>query len=115
MSSKYYMERKEIYHLFPFFYKRYLLYEQYRNVMNNISSVCTYVFCKNERKKIWLLPKYLKLAEKQGKDIEAAFHPGFVQDDEVLMDGIRKGFAKFYLSRGRKIEFDALIKLKEYK
>ena len=62
-----------------------------------------------------LLVHYNRIARKQGKIIEAAFHPGFLQKDEKLMVGNRKGFYNFYLSPGRKIEFDTLIKLKKNK
>ena len=59
-----------------------------------------------------VLPCYLKIAGKQGRDIEIALHPGYLEKDETLMDGCRADFKKFYLSFGRKIEYDTLINFK---
>ena len=56
-----------------------------------------------------LLPHYLKIAEKQGKDVEIALHPGYIQENETMMDGVRDGFKKFYFSPWRKREFDTLM------
>ena len=56
-----------------------------------------------------LLPHYLKIAKKQGKDVELALHPGYVLENENMMDGVRDGFKKFYFSPWRKREFDALM------
>ena len=57
-----------------------------------------------------VLPHYIKLAEKKGKDIEVLFHPGYLYKDEVtLADDLC--FKKFYLSKDRKTEFDTVIKL----
>ena len=59
-----------------------------------------------------LLPRYLKIAEKHGRDIEIAFHPGYIKSDECLIDGNRTGFRKFYFSPWRKREYDTLINFK---
>lgn len=59
-----------------------------------------------------ILPKYIKLAEKKGQDIELAFHPGYFEEGEALNEDTRKGFVKFYRSPSRRVEFDALMKLK---
>ena len=56
-----------------------------------------------------ILTKYEKKAEKQGKDIEIAFHPGFLEKGESETYGCRTDFEKFYLSTWRKIEYDTLI------
>ena len=66
----------------------------------------------NEEKIIKLLPRYLKLAEKRGRDIEIGFHPGYINESEKLIDGVKNGFTKFYFSHWRKIEHDTLLKLK---
>lgn len=56
-----------------------------------------------------LLPHYLKLANKQGKDVEIALHPGYVRNSGDLPDTVRTSFKKFYLSAWRKREFDTLM------
>ena len=56
-----------------------------------------------------LLPHYLKMAEKKNKDIEIAFHPGYVNTGEKVIDGSRADFGKFYYSPLRKAEYDTLI------
>ncbi len=56
-----------------------------------------------------ILPEYIKLAEKKGRDIEVLFHPGYLSpSDETNADVC---FEKFYLSKNRKTEFDSLIKI----
>ena len=59
-----------------------------------------------------LLPHYLKLAEKNNKDIEITLHPGYFNANEDMLVGNRKGFEKFYFSPWRKKEFDVLKKIK---
>ena len=59
-----------------------------------------------------VLPRYLKISEKQNKDIEIALHPGYLETGESLMDGCRADFKKFYLSPGRRIEYDTIINFK---
>ena len=59
-----------------------------------------------------ILPHYLKLAKKSGKDIEIGFHPGYLENEEDLITGSRKDFSKFYLSGWRKTEYDTLMNLK---
>lgn len=59
-----------------------------------------------------LLPKYLKLAEKNNKNIEICFHPGYSEQGEKLFVGNRKEFEKFYFSTWRKKEYDALLNFK---
>ena len=65
-----------------------------------------------------LLKHYLYFSEKKKRDIEVAFHPGYVGEDLALIDGSRKDFKKFYLSPWRMMEFetlmnDELLKIKE--
>ncbi len=57
-----------------------------------------------------ILPHYIKLAEKQKKDVEILFHPGYLSDDEFDSKHNIK-FQKFYLSKDRKTEFDSLMAL----
>lgn len=59
-----------------------------------------------------LLPKYVDYAQKRGCDIEVLFHPGFVETDEQneIPGNIR--FKDFYLSKGRKREYAAVMSLK---
>ena len=63
----------------------------------------------NETRIKKLLPHYLKLAEKNNKDIEIGFHPGYIKDGENLICGIRKSFRKFYVSDWRKREYNTLL------
>ena len=60
-----------------------------------------------------LLKKYLKIAEKKKKDIEIAFHPGYLEEGEQPFEGMGRDFNKFYYSKNRKMEFDTLINLKK--
>ncbi len=55
-----------------------------------------------------LLPWYLKIAEKKGKNIEIGLHPGYVKQGEEILKGIREDFRAFYLSHRRNIEYDLL-------
>lgn len=61
-----------------------------------------------------LLPRYLKIAKKNNRDIEIALHPGYVETSETLMDGFRTGFGQFYFSPWRKKEHDTLINLQQF-
>ena len=62
-----------------------------------------------EKKIKKLLPRYLKLAKKNNKNIEIGFHPGFLCEGEELIPGCQKGFKKFYFSPWRNTEYDTLI------
>ena len=59
-----------------------------------------------------ILPKYKKLAEKEGRDIEALFHPGYM---DMNTDTNCKNivFKEFYLSPNRKTEFHSVMKISE--
>jgi len=56
-----------------------------------------------------LLPKYIRLAEKDGRDIEVLFHPGHADQ----LDAKNIVFGRFYRSENRKLEFDSVMKLSE--
>lgn len=56
-----------------------------------------------------LLPKYEKLAQKQGRDIEIALHPGYLEPGEKLIAGAKTSFETFYYSPDRKTEFETLM------
>lgn len=60
-----------------------------------------------------LLPKYIKLAEKRGRDIEILFHPGYLLPGEADFKDKNIVFEKFYLSENRKTEYDSVIKTAE--
>ena len=60
-----------------------------------------------------ILSKYIKLAEKKGRDIEVLFHPGYLQKNEVDLESKNIAFEHFYLSENRKVEYDAVMKLSE--
>ena len=66
----------------------------------------------NEEKIKKILPRYLKLAKKNNRDIEFGFHPGFVEKKEDLICGSRKSFNKFYFSLWRKTEYNTLLNIK---
>ncbi len=59
---------------------------------------------KMDERVLKVLPYYKKLSEK--RDIEILFHPGFIRKDEPIFDANKKGFVDFYLSEGRKEEYD---------
>jgi predicted glycoside hydrolase/deacetylase ChbG (UPF0249 family) len=69
--------------------------------------------CMKEKSVEKILPKYIRLAEKRGKDVEVLFHTGYIEENDL--DAARKNvaFEKFYLSKNRKVEFDAVMKLAE--
>lgn len=56
-----------------------------------------------------VLPHYIRLAEKCGKDVEVLFHPGYIGKD-ISASGI--AFESFYSSSKRKVEFEAARNLK---
>lgn len=58
-----------------------------------------------------ILPHYLKLCEKTGRDAELLFHPGYIEKDEELFDTGKQSFNKFYHSPGRKTEYATLKNL----
>ena len=60
-----------------------------------------------------ILPKYEKLSEKDGRDIEVLFHPGYVNTSEADMNRNKIVFKEFYLSPDRKTEFDSVMKITE--
>lgn len=55
-----------------------------------------------------ILPAYMRLAQKKGADTEVLFHPGYILPGEKTQTTV---FDKFYVSKGRKTEYDALIEL----
>lgn len=58
-----------------------------------------------------ILSKYIKMAEKDNRDIEVLFHPGFLDKSNIDLKNII--FKKFYLSENRKTEFNTVMKLSE--
>lgn len=58
-----------------------------------------------------ILPKYISLAKKHGKDLEILLHPGFIEEKEIDLIEDEIKFKDFYLSENRKTEFDTAIKL----
>ena len=65
----------------------------------------------DEKRVSKILQKYRKIAEKEDKDIEVLFHPGYLREKDFKDKNVV--FKKFYMSKMRKTEFDSLIKLKE--
>lgn len=62
---------------------------------------------------IKILPKYMALSKKDGKDVEVLFHPGYLEKHEINFEDQHIPFKEFYASENRKIEFDSVIKLSE--
>ncbi len=58
-----------------------------------------------------ILPHYIKMAEKNKKDIEVLFHPGYLNKEETELKEKNIAFHKFYFDKGRKTEFDAVMKI----
>lgn len=67
----------------------------------------------NEERVRKILPKYIELAEKGGRDIEVLFHPGFTELCDTDTADKNIVFKDFYLSGNRKTEFDSLMKISE--
>ena len=57
-----------------------------------------------------VLPKYIKMAEKDGRDVEVLFHPGYTEKNDLKNENIV--FEKFYLSDDRRTEYKELNGLK---
>jgi len=66
----------------------------------------------DERRVLRILPKYEKLAQKRGMDIEVLFHPGYLDVNDSFT-GKNIAFSKFYLSGNRKTEFDSVMKMRK--
>ena len=60
-----------------------------------------------------ILPKYKKLAEKDDRDIEVLFHPGYMNMTKADADCKNIVFKEFYLSPDRKTEFDSVMNISE--
>ena len=56
-----------------------------------------------------LLPYY----KKQNENIEIAFHPGYLESGETLIDGCKPSFNKFYYSKWRREEYNTLINFRK--
>ena len=67
----------------------------------------------NEKRVNKILPKYIKMAEKDGRDIEILFHPGYLNNSENDFKNRNIVFEKFYLSEHRKTEFACVMKISE--
>lgn len=67
----------------------------------------------DEKRVSKILPKYKKLSEKDGRDIEVLFHPGYLDESESGFGSKNIVFEKFYLSENRKTEFDSIMKIAE--
>ena len=58
-----------------------------------------------------ILPGYMKMAEKDDKDIEVLFHPGYLDKSECDLKNKNIVINKFYFSKNRKIEFDSVMRM----
>lgn len=60
-----------------------------------------------------LLPDFEKIAARKGLPLEVLCHPGGVRTPEELMDRENKDCVDFYMSEGRRIEKNMMLKIKE--
>ena len=67
----------------------------------------------DEKRVSKILPKYIKMAEKDEQDIEVLFHPGYTDKKELGFKENNVVFQKFYISENRKTEFDSVMKMSE--
>lgn len=58
-----------------------------------------------------ILPHYIKMAQKEDKDIEVLFHPGYLDVPEADFESKNIVFEHFYLSKNRKTEFDSVMNI----
>lgn len=65
----------------------------------------------DEKRVKGILPKYIKMAKKHGKDIEVLFHPGYLGKNGCDFKCKNVVFEEFYLSKNRKAEFDSLMSI----
>ena len=69
----------------------------------------------NQKRVQKLLKPYLYFSQKNKRNIEVAFHPGYAKDDMELISGSRKDFRKFYASPWRNVEYETLMNDEFYK
>ena len=62
----------------------------------------------NEKRVKKLLKAFLKHSEKKNRDLEILFHPGYIETAEGTEKINGYKFSRFYLSAGRKREYDAV-------
>lgn len=55
-----------------------------------------------------VLPKFIKKAETQERNIELLFHPGTMLRSELTSEFKKEGFNEFHLSKNRKTEYNTL-------
>lgn len=67
----------------------------------------------NEKRVNKILPKYIRMAEKDGRDIEVLFHPGYIEKSQTDFKDKNIVFERFYMSENRKTEFDSVMKISE--
>ena len=67
----------------------------------------------NEKRVNRILKKYIRMTQKDAKDIEVLFHPGYFDKSEIDFENKNIVFEKFYLSENRKTEFNTVIKISE--
>lgn len=60
-----------------------------------------------------ILPKYVAIANKRGRDVEVLFHPGYLDEEHVDFGDKNIVFKNFYVSENRKTEFDSVMKTAE--
>ncbi len=65
----------------------------------------------DEKRVAKVLPRYIKMAKKHKKDIEVLFHPGYLNESEIELNGKNIAFYKFYFDKRRKTEFDTAMKI----
>ena len=58
-----------------------------------------------------VLPHYIRLAEKRGKNVEFLFHPGQALPDDSSLDIHTTSFSDFYFSDNRRKEIESIMQL----
>ena len=59
-----------------------------------------------------VLPKFIKKAETQERNIELLFHPGTMLRSELTIEFKKEGFNEFHLSENRKTEYNIVNEVK---
>ena len=113
----------------PAFYKTYRPINLVKNVVLNVLNMMDSSLLKPYRKKsavffgillsgkmdidrvVALRPAFENIAKKKGIPLEILCHPGGVKQSNDLMDVENKDCVEFYLSEGRKIEKEMLLRI----
>lgn len=77
-----------------------------------INYLCGLYFSGNMDSRIKkVLPKFIKKAEKHGRNVELFFHPGTMLKSELTNEFKKESFNNFHLSENRKLEYNTVKEL----